>query len=175
MKTRVKKYLLASIIIVLVIILAILIKMNKEGFEEKAQLNSDAIFTVLDNGQEVRTYTMEEIKSLGETRFKADLKSSGKEAVEYEYTGVLLKKIVLDSGISLDNKSLAIVSAIDGYLVPLSMDKLLDDQNVYLAYERNGELMANREEGGDGPYQMIISKDSFSQYWCKYAYSIELQ
>lgn len=170
-----KKYLLPMIIVVLVIIIGVLAIMNKETFEEKAQLNNDAIFSVMDGGEEVRSYTMDEIAALGETTFKANLKSSGNDPVAYEYTGVLLKKILVDAGVSFESKESAIVSAIDGYVVAISMEKILDDDNVYLAYKRMGELIGTREEDGDGPYQMIISKDKFSQYWCKYAYSIDLQ
>lgn len=170
-----KKFILPSIIATLVIIVAVLAFVNKDNFEEKAELNNDAIFAVLENGVEIKTYTMEEIAQLGEATFKANLKSSGKDPVEYDYTGVLLQTIVADAGVSMENKTSAIVSAIDGYVVALSMDKLLDEDNVYLAYKRMDELIGTREAGGDGPYQMIISKDKFSQYWCKYAYSIDIQ
>jgi len=175
MNNKVKKLIIPGIILLLILIIGVLALLNKDTFEQKAQLNNDAIFTVLENGIEVKTYTMEAITKLGETTFKANLKSSGKDAVEYEYSGVLLKTILIDAGVSFDNKDSAIVSAIDGYVVALSIDKLLDDTNVYLAYKKMGELIESREEGGDGPYQMIISKDKFSQYWCKYAYSIDVQ
>lgn len=173
--SKLKKFILPIIIVILVLIIGVLAMVNKDTFSEKAQLNNDAIFAVMDAGVEIKTYTMSEISALGETTFKANLKSSGNDPIEYEYTGVLLKTILEDAGLSFENKDSAIVSAIDGYVVAVSMEKLLDDSNVYLAYKRAGELIGTREDGGDGPYQMIISKDQFSQYWCKYAYSIDLQ
>ena len=63
---------------------------------------------------------------------------------------------------------------IDGYAAALSMDKVMDDDNVYLAYKRDGELLGTKTDGGNGPYQLIISKDKFSQYWVKFAYQGEL-
>jgi len=172
---KLNKYLLPIIILILVLIIGVLAIINKDTFEEKAQLNNDAIFSVMNDGVEVRSYNMDEIAALGETTFKANLKSSGNDPIEYEYSGVLLKTILEDAGVSLEGKDSAIVSAIDGYVVAIAIDKILDDDNVYLAYKRMGELIGTREEDGDGPYQMIISKDKFSQYWCKYAYSIDLQ
>lgn len=175
MNSKVEKYILPIIIIILVVIIGILALVNKDTFKEKAQLNNDAIFTVMEKGLEIKSYTMEDIAKLGETTFKANLKSSGKDPVEYEYSGVLLKTLLEDAGVSTSDKDSGIVTAIDGYVVAISIDKILDDSNVYLAYKKMGELIGTRAEGGDGPYQMIISKDQFSQYWCKYAYSIDLQ
>lgn len=170
-----KKFILPLIIGGLLLIIGVLALINKDTFEEKAQLNNDAIFSVMEKGLEIKSYTMDEIAKLGETTFKANLKSSGNDPVEYEYSGVLLKTILEDAGVSYEDKNSAIVSAIDGYVVALSIEKLLEDDNVYLAYKRGGQLIGTREQDGDGPYQMIISKDQFSQYWCKYAYSIDLQ
>jgi hypothetical protein len=86
-----------------------------------------------------------------------------------------MKTILENAGLNFEGKNAAIVTAVDGYVVSVGMDKLMDDENVYLAYMREGELIGTYEEGGRGPYMMIISKDQFSQYWCKYAYSVELQ
>ncbi len=165
---------LTGVIILLIVIIAVLAYINKDTLVEKQQLNNDAIFVVLDKGNEIASYNMDQIITFGENKFKANLKADGKESVEYEYTGVLLKAILEDAGVEFDGKETAIISAIDGYVVAVSIEKLMEDDNVYLAFKREGDWLATREEGGRGPYQMIIRKDKFSQYWCKYAYSVEL-
>jgi len=158
----------------LFILIMVLAYFNKNTLVEKTQMNNDAIFSVMLDGENIKDYTMDDIQKLGEESFNANLKTNGKESIPYEYTGVLLKKILEDADIDFENKESAIVSSIDGYVVAVSMKKVLDNNNVYLAYKREGEWLGTREEGGKGPYQMIISKDEFSQYWCKYAFSVEV-
>ncbi len=167
-----------GIVIVLVIVglvLGVSIYMGKDDLALRTQLNNDAVFEIFDQGNALATYTMEEIEALGASEFKAHLKSSGQAAVEYTYQGVLMKTILEDAGVDFEGKDSAIVTAVDGYAVSVGMDKLMDDDNVYLAYMREGELLGTYEDGGRGPYMMIIRKDQFSQYWCKYAYRVELQ
>lgn len=163
-----------SVIAFLIVIIGIATYLNRDNVSQKTKLNNEAMFSVMDNGIEIKSYNMSEIQLLGEVMFYAHLKSSGNDAVEYLYTGVPLIKILEDAGVDTDGSEAAIVSAIDGYVVSVSMAKVQDAENVYLAYMRGGELLGTREDGGDGPYQLIICKDKFSQFWCKYAYSVEL-
>lgn len=166
---------ITTILGALAVLIAVLVFLTKGDLYEKSQLNSEAIFAVLDDGEEIKTYTMSDIAGLGEVTFEATLKSSGKDPESHQYTGVLLKAILEDAGLPPSEGDNAVVSAIDGYVVGISNEKLMDEANVYLCYKRDGDLIGTREEGGDGPYQLVISKDKFSQYWCKYAYSVALQ
>lgn len=159
---------------VMVIILAVTSFMSRDALVEKQQLNNDAMFSVVYQGEQLALFNMEEIQAMGEQDFKANLKTSGKEPIPYTYTGVLLKSILETAGVDIDSMDKAVIYAIDGYAVSLDIEKLMDSENIYLAYMREGELIGSREEGGKGPYQMIISKDQFSQHWCKYAFEIEV-
>jgi hypothetical protein len=164
-----------GIIIGLAVILGVTGFMNRGSASEKAALNENAVFKVLVNGEEVVSRNMVEIQALGESEFQANLKTNGKEAIEYQYTGVLIKTILEDAGVDLQDAKGVVVSAVDGYAVSISMEKIMDEDNVYLAYKRDGELIGTREDGGKGPYQMIIRKDAFSQFWCKYALTADVQ
>lgn len=163
-----------TVIIALVGVLAVTYFINQDDIEYKQQLNQDAIFEVLYQGEVIATYNMLEIAEMGEVTFTANSKSSGNDPVEYEYTGVLLKTIFEEAGLDPEGKTSVTVMAIDGYAAAITMDKFMDDDNVYLAYMRNGELLGTKTDGGIGPYQLIISKDQFSQYWVKFAYQGEL-
>lgn len=164
---------ITGIMVFLVLVVGITAYLNQENAARKT--NDDAIFTIYEDGQQIAAYNMVEIQAMGEESFQAHLKTNGKDPISYTYTGVLLKTILEKAEVSLQGKTSVIVSAIDGYVVSVSMDKVMADDNVYLAYMRESELIGTREDGGKGPYQMIIRKDPFSQYWCKYAYSAELK
>jgi hypothetical protein len=159
----------------LIITAAVLVLLNKDFTVKNKQLNNEAVFIVMENEQEIKKYSMEMIYNLGETTFEANLKSSGKDPVKHTYTGVLLKSILNDAGVLSEQKNYVIITAADGYAVTVTRDKFMDDDNVYLAYKRDNELLGKKEDGGNGPYQMIIRKDPFSQYWCKYALSADIR
>lgn len=163
-----------GVIFALIGVLAVTYFINQEDIEYKQQLNQEAVFEVLYQGQLVKSFNMVEISDMGEVTFSANLKSSGNDPVAHEYTGVLLKTIFQEAGLDLEDKTSASIIAIDGYAAAITMEKLMEDDNVYLAYKRDGELLGTKEDGGNGPYQLVISKDQFSQYWVKFAYQGEL-
>lgn len=166
---------LVSIILILVIISVIAIMMNKDNVITKKQLNDNAVFILMDNGEEIASYNMTEIQAIGEVDFTATLDSSDTDPENFQYSGVLLKNIFLNAGISIEGRDSVIVSAVDGYTVAIGIEKFMAEDNVYLAYKKEGQLIGTKEDGGKGPYQMIISKDQFSQFWCKYALSANIQ
>lgn len=147
---------------------------NSEEIEEKLALNKEAIFEVVRDGEVVASYNMEDIANMGEVQFYANLKSSGNDPVAHEYTGVLLKTIFEEAGLDPASSAGATVIAVDGYAAALTNEKLMADDNVYLAYKRDGDLLGDKVSGGYGPYQLVISKDKFSQFWVKYAFQGEL-
>ncbi|WP_432402569.1 molybdopterin-dependent oxidoreductase [Wukongibacter sp. M2B1] len=166
---------IALVIIVLTLIVGVTAFINLKSVEVKKDLEENSKFVIKENGEEVVVLNMKEISSLGEKDFKANFKKNGKEAVSFNYTGVPFKNILNKYNISLDDKSAIIFTAIDGYTVAVEIEKILEDNNVYLTYMKEGELLGNKENGGSGPYQMIISKDPFSQYWCKFAIEADVQ
>jgi len=160
------------IILILVVLLAIFLYFNSDNLDKSKYLYTGQIVEISHNDNTLE-YDFESIKELKEYTFSALLNESGKDPVNKEYTGVLLKELIEDANIA-NNYSAVIVSAVDGYTVMIEKDKILEDDNVYLAYKQDGERLKSRDEDGVGPFLMVISKDQFSQYWCKYVTSIEV-
>jgi hypothetical protein len=99
--------------------------------------------------------------------FPAVLRSSGEKPVETEYKGIEMKILLASLGISSKDTDRITFNATDGYRVILDMDEVLEPNNVYLVFERDGELLKSKKKGGSGPYQLVIRTDSFSQRWVK--------
>ncbi|MCR3955246.1 MAG: hypothetical protein NUK57_03050 [Gudongella sp.] len=99
--------------------------------------------------------------------FPAVVRSSGSKPVETEYTGVWIMDFLKHLGIEGDFDTITF-NASDGYRVMLSGEELKEPGNVYLAYMRDGEDLKSRERGGNGPYQLVIRSDPFSQRWIKH-------
>lgn len=98
--------------------------------------------------------------------FPSVVRSSGQKPVETSYTGIELSKLFEDLGIQPDEK--ITLNAEDGYRIVISRKELEEPHNVYLAFSRDGEVLESRKKGGNGPYQLIIRRDPFSQRWIKH-------
>jgi len=164
-----------TVIIILILVSTTGLYLNKDNIKVNRELNEDAVFLILVEGEEVASYTMTEIQELEEETFTATLDTSSTDPKKYNYTGVLLKDIIHKAEVDLEDKKLVAVTGADSYTVGLSIDKLSEDDNVYLTYKREGLPLGTREDGGSGPYQLIIRKDQFSQNWCKYAVKADIR
>ncbi|NLM51584.1 MAG: molybdopterin-dependent oxidoreductase [Firmicutes bacterium] len=162
------------ILVILAVIVGVFAYLNKEGVRDKALSQQNAILIIVADGKEYEV-TFAEILALEAVEFPAVLRSSGKPPVDTTYTGVELKDILAQKGITTEGKTQVITKAVDGYTVALSLEEVLADDNVYVVYKRDGKDLGAREEGGSGPYQIVIRQDEFGQRWTKFLMEIELQ
>ncbi|NLJ57658.1 MAG: hypothetical protein GX339_02315 [Tissierellia bacterium] len=107
--------------------------------------------------------------------FPTVVRSSGEKPVETEYKGVELKLLFETLGIDTSQYSRVTFNASDGYRIILSMEEINQPSNVYLTFERDGEILKSKKEGGNGPFQLIIRRDPFSQRWIKHVDKIIFQ
>jgi hypothetical protein len=128
------------------------------------------------NGDE-KKLEFKDIKALNPVEFKATVDTSKSGPEDHMFKGVLLKDVL--SAVSdeeeIKRASKVIVKAIDGYTVALSSKEIMEPDNVYLAFEKDGKPLGTKEDGGSGPYQLIVTKDQFSQRWCKFVTEVSLQ
>lgn len=147
--------------------------LNKKGIDSTAKENCEISIKL--NGEEKGRYSLEDLEKKSGKDFKATLKRSGKEGEIHTYTGILLKDLLKDSGIFIKEDDVVISKAEDGFTVSTPANKVLEDDNVYLAYKMDGEYLKPKEEDGSGPFQLVVSKDQFSQYWCKFCIEVDVQ
>ncbi|MDI9495742.1 MAG: hypothetical protein QM227_05700 [Bacillota bacterium] len=107
--------------------------------------------------------------------FPAVVRSSGSKPVETEYKGIELTKLFESLNIDITNYSKVTFNASDGYRIILSAEEIAEPSNVYLTFERDGEILKSKKEGGNGPFQLVIRRDPFSQRWIKHVNEIILQ
>ena len=161
-------------VIALIIIVGIFAHLNGDYIKNKRGIHVNAEIIIKEGDREI-LLTFGEVKELGEEEFKANLKTSGNPAVEHSYTGVPLKNVIKRVNADIEDKTQVIARSVDGFTSAYNIDEVLEDNNMYLAYMMDGEPLKSREDGGSGPYQIIIRKDQFSQRWGKYVLEIELQ
>jgi len=159
-----KKSTIAVIVVLAVLAagVAVLAVLNGKNAAEKKQLLDEAVFLIIANGTE-HGVTMEDIGALGPREIEANYKKSGKDPEMRVYTGVPFAAVLRLKGIDTGGLSSAVFSAADGYSSILPMEDALDE--CYIAID----------DGGDGPFRMILPKARFSQDWCKMLTDVHLR
>jgi hypothetical protein len=46
---------------------------------------------------------------------------------------------------------------------------------VYIVYAIDNKPLGKKEDGGAGPFELVIKNDPFSQRWCKFVSEVEIQ
>jgi len=153
-----------AVIAALAVGVAVLAALNGREAAGKKQLRDDAVFVILAGDAEYRV-TMEEFLSLEQREFEAVYKKSGKDPETRYYTGAPFAEVLQMKGVGTAGFAAAAFGAADGYASAISMEDALDTQRCYIA----------ADDGGDGPFRMILPKDQFSQRWCKMLVDVTLK
>lgn len=166
------------IVIVTIILLSIIVyfslKLSQESIEKRRETLEKAEI-VLVSEEEEKILNIDIIKSIGKKDFQAILDTSTTDASLHNYTGVELKDILNYFNIELDNKKAVILTGVDGYSVAYSIDEVLEDENIFVAYMEDGKHLGTRKDGGRGPYESIVVSDQFSFRRCKWLIEIEVK
>jgi hypothetical protein len=150
-------------------IIAVLVQ-YKYTEEDRTRIDKQVIAISI-NGEIVREINEDDIREKNSEEFIAYVRSSGKAPKKNTYKGVQLTEL-LDKEDLLNLEQVNVKGA-DSFWVALSKEQINIKKNVYIVYEKNGEKLKDRESGGEGPYQLVIRKDPFSQYWCKYVVEVD--
>lgn len=162
-----------TVLIILFLGILVLAYLNQQGLgnSKEAQENATILFQIQDeNGAVTSTFTADRdfIQSLPTNEFPTVIRSSGKKPENAIYKGVPFVDLLAALKFDLTGKEQMVVRSADGYTVAVNLSEVLQPNNAYLVYILNGEEMKSMKEGGNGPYQLILRGDPFSQRWGKY-------
>ena len=88
------------------------------------------------------------------------------------FTGVPLAHIFAHFGMDLAGADAVIFSSHDGFTSAVSA---ADYANIFVVFEEDGQLLGSREEGGLGPYMIVIAGDPFPNRWARYLMEIAVR
>lgn len=162
------------VLIVLIAIIFITFKLNQPSRELQKDLLDKAELLIISDNQEI-IVNIDDIKSIGEETFEAVLDTSSTKASIHTYNGVQLKELLSNLTITLNNNDVIILSGVDSFAVAYSGEEVLKDENVYIAYMEDGKYLGTLDNGGTGPYEVIVKEDQFSNRRCKWLTKIEVR
>ena len=161
------------IIVLLIVVFLAALSMNKSEIESRRALLESSTIEVISEDQSDMV-GLEVLQYLGLEEFEAVLDTSSTDASLYKYSGVQLVKLLASLGYEIDGKDMIIATGADGFSVAYSGEEVLEDGNIYIAVMEEGKYLGGIEDGGSGPYEIIVINDSFSNRRCKWITGIEV-
>ncbi|MFO7941460.1 MAG: molybdopterin-dependent oxidoreductase [Bacillota bacterium] len=162
-------------VLILAAIVAVLAFVYADDADDRRASQREAVIYIARNGERTEEIDLDTLMDQEQEEFTATLKSSDAPAREHDYVGVELRKLFENLEIDLEGATQVISRAVDGYTVALELEEVMQPDNVYVVHSVDGEPMAPREEGGSGPYQLVIRGDEFGQRWTKHLMELDLR
>jgi len=162
---------IAITISALIIAAAALITINRNSMDLPP---SDVALRLIAGGETVRDYTIEEIMELPAVEVDKDIVSASKDDESGTFKGVPLEVLLEDArkGILSEYKEF-ITRGEDGFVSSVYASDIEKGENVIIVYEKDGEAIKGRDDGGFGPLRVIIVDDDFGNRGTSYLKSIE--
>ncbi len=131
---------------------------------------------VTQNGEIVKEFTMEDIEQMEYTEFYKKIVSSSSKDVEGTFRGPTLADVLTaaDENI-LDGAENIIVRSEDDFVSQFSVDEIMQKDNIILAYSVDGESLGDMDNGGSGPYRVVINEDAFGNRSAMYVCELEVE
>ena len=142
--------------------------------QEKQASQDSATVTVTMGDQKIE-FDLAYLKSFDKTVFDATVDTSKSGPAKKTFGGVPLAIVLEAKGIALDGAKEVTFKAADGYASIVTAEEAKDKENIYLVYERDGKASGTKQNGGSGPIEIVMRKDTFSQRWCKFLMTIEVK
>lgn len=112
--------------------------------------------------------TVSELKTFPQSTLQVTLTSSSniEDNGIFNYTGIPVRDILEQADVA-ENATSVYIQAADGYGTTLTLQEVMQNENIILAYEKDGEPMKSLTEGGEGPIRLVIATDEYAQRWIK--------
>lgn len=163
---------IAVVMIVLVLACAVLVKLNNSGAAADAEAGK---VTVVSGGEQVAVFELQDLQAMNRVDIKKYISSGSGDDEDGVFSGPELKDVLEAAGVKLtgDEKSITVKSE-DGYTTAFDADEVMADDCILIVYEKDGELLKSRAEGGNGPFRIIAVDDTFGTRCAKYVNVIEV-
>ena len=154
------------VLIPAVVVLAIL---HRENMMERLELQAAGEFLIT-VGEDTRTVSMGDLLSIGVVSV-----SSSPRGELRNFTGVPLVRVFNHFGVDYSGARTVVFTSLDGFVTAMSITEAMDGTNVFIVFEEDGQALGTREEGGRGPYMVVVALDPFPNRWARYLMEITLQ
>ncbi|MFW5780481.1 MAG: hypothetical protein ACOCWI_03405 [Bacillota bacterium] len=176
--TKIAIVIVAGLIVLFGVILTVLLLNNRED----RALYTDEKIRIRTSQEVLGEYNLDELLQMSpETEFDAIYKPNNMPPIEKTYTGIYLLDLLDSLNIDIESVQSIKFKAMDGYEMIYSIEDILIEDNVYIAYLSEGQPFAEGIESNPypdedgGPFVVIRAKDQTSQYRVKLLVEITVE
>jgi len=155
-------------IVVLTIIVVITAVLNRENIEERMELQESGGFLVT---MAERTYVVSMKILMGLEPMEVSASPRGQLR---NFTGVPLVAILDYFYIDYSEVGTVVFTSLDGFAAAISIEEATDETNTFIVFKESGQALGTREEGGLGPYMVVVALDQFPNRWARYLMEVTL-
>jgi len=159
---------------ILLVAVIVLVFMNRRDPELRRALEENREFHIRVDGEFAAAVGLQALLDLNPEEFTTTFSTSVSAPRETVLKGVELRLLLESLGIDTSKAGRYIVSGLDAYYSPLTGAEVEKEDNVYICYSMDGEILKSQSEGGFGPFLMVIRGESFAQRWCKYVEAVDI-
>lgn len=169
-KNRKNLIIVFAVLLALALAAAVLAYMNRP-----AELPETGSVSVKSGGAVIAEYTLDDIAAMDSIEVHKKIVSSSFADDEGLFRGVPLRALLSVAGADVESSAQVVVRSEDGFVAAFPMDEVLESDNIFLAYSKNGESLGTLQSGGVGPFRIIVTEDSFGNRCAKYVSEIEVK
>ena len=153
---------------------AVLARLNRGDTELRRALEENREFHIRIEGEHEATVSLQNLLDMNPSEFIATFATSVSAPRETTLRGVELRVLLEGLNIDTSNAGAYIVSGLDAYYSPLTKSEVEEEENVYICFSMDGEILKKQSEGGFGPFLLVIRSERFAQRWCKYVEAVDV-
>jgi len=165
-KSTIAIIIVLCILIPAVVVLAIL---HRGNMVERLELQDAGEFLIT-VGEDTRNVSMSDLLNIGSVSV-----SSSPRGEQRNFTGVPLGRIFDYFDVDYSGAGAVVFTSLDGFVTAISIAEALDETNTFIVFEEDGSPLGTREEGGRGPYMVVVALDPFPNRWARYLMEVTLQ
>lgn len=147
-----------------------------------AQLNRSDVavaggsVAVTRDGASLRSFTMAEVRALRSASAEKAIVSSSHDDEKGTFTGVPLRDLLAEVDPDLlDEAKQIVVRATDGYVSAFGVDEVRGSDDVLLVYAKDDASLGTDEDGGTGPFRIVVLSDPYGNRCTKWVNEIEIR
>lgn len=135
----------------------------------------DAVLSIVKDGAVLQVWTMAQIQDLPAVELEKDIRSASHADERGVYRCVALGTLLDQTDPNWRTAASRIMTrAADGYVSTFTSTESGLDNNILVAYAKDGLPLGNLADGGTGPFRIIIRDDPFGTRATKYLIEIEV-
>lgn len=125
--------------------------------------------------EEAAVYTMAQVAALPYVEVEKEIVSASYENEQGLFRGVPVRELWAAVGVEPADYRQMVVTAEDGFVSVYPVTELMESDSVLLIYAKDGQPLGSREEGGAGPFRILVVEDEFGNRCAKYVSELALK